>query len=96
VPSASEPRLSRCFDALDRDHDFPAENFHTISTDTHIGNMVILPVIELGGANENATGTVHSQPLLDQNLLIAGSNGVRHHPSGAASGSGTGGRIFSV
>jgi len=59
VPSASEPRLSRCFDALDRDRNFTAENFHTISTDPHIGNMVIPPVIELDGANKKAAGTVH-------------------------------------
>ena len=96
MPSASEPRLSRCFDALDRDRNFTAENFHTISTDPHIGNMVILPIVLLGGANENAARTVHFQPLLDQNALLASGNGVRHHPSGAASGSGTGGRIFSV
>src|ERR1019366_9748803 len=51
---------------------------------------------ELGGANENAAGTVHFEALLDQNPLLAGGNGVRDHPSGAASGSGTGGRIFSV
>jgi len=33
--------------------------------------MVILPVIELGGANENASGTVHFEALLDQNPLLA-------------------------
>ena len=96
MPLASEPRLARCFDALDRNRDFTAENFHTISTDTHIDDMVILPIIQPGGANENATGTVHFQALLDQNLLLAGSNAVRDHPRGTASGGGSGGGIVSV
>ena len=76
MPSASEPRLARHFDALDRNRYFTAENFHTISTDTHIGDMVIVPIFRLGGANKNATGTVHFQSLLNQNLLLAGRNPV--------------------
>jgi hypothetical protein len=39
---------------------------------------------------------VHFETLLDQDLLIAGSNRVRDHPGGAASGGGPGGRILSV
>ena len=47
-------------------------------------------------AEKYAAGTVHFEALLDQDLLIAGRNGVRDHPGGAASGGGPGGRIFSV
>lgn len=94
--SAPEPRLARCFDALNRNRDFTVENFYTISTDTHIDNMVILPTLLPGGANENAARTVHFEALLDQNPLLAGGNGVRDHPGGAAAGGGPSGRIFSV
>src|SRR5260370_32584907 len=80
------------FAALDGERDFSAENLHTISTDTHIDNFVTA----LCGANKNVAGTVHFQSLLDQNPLIAGSYGVRHHPGGAASGGGPGGWIVSV
>src|SRR5712692_3199028 len=80
------------FDALDGERSFSAENLHTISTDTHIDDFVIT----LGGANKNAAGTVHFQALLDQNPLLAGNHAVRHHPGGAASGGGPGGRIVSV
>jgi len=45
---------------------------------------------------KSAAGTVHFETLLDQDLLIAGSNRVRDHPGGAASGGGPGGRILSV
>src|SRR5271165_6833800 len=84
------------FDALDRDRDFPSENFYTISTDTHIDDLVILPIILLRGANKNTTGTVHFESLLDQNLLLAGRDTVRHHPGGAASGGRTGSRIVAA
>jgi len=63
VPSASEPRLAQRFDPLDGERDFTAENFHTISTDTHIDHLVILPIILLRDANKNATGTVHFDAL---------------------------------
>jgi hypothetical protein len=96
VPSGRKPRQSQCFDALDGERDFTAKNFYTISTDTHIGDMVILPILLLGGANKYAAGAVHFEALLDQNLLIAGSKGVRHHPGRAASGGGPGRRIVSV
>ena len=96
VPMGGEPRLSQCFDALDRDRDFSAENFYTISTDTHIDDMVILPLVRLCGANKNVAGTVHLKTLLDQDLLVAGGNSVRNHPGRAASRGGTGGRIVSV
>jgi hypothetical protein len=92
VPWASEPRLSRCFDPLDGDRGFTAENVHTISTDTHSDHMVI----PLRGVNRNVAGTAYFAALLDQNLLIARSNGVRDHPGGAAPGGGTGGWILSV
>jgi hypothetical protein len=75
VPSDWEPRLERRFAPLDGNRNFAAENFHTISTDTHIDNMVItpivLPVIAPGGANKNAAGAVRLQNLLDQNPLVA-------------------------
>ena len=100
MPSAWEPRLERCIASLDGNRNFAAENFHTISTDTHIDNMVItptvLPVIVPGRANKNAAGSVHFETLLDQNLLVAGSNSVRNHPGGAASRRRTGRRIVSV
>src|SRR5208337_1317543 len=96
APMGGEPRLSRRFDPLDRDRDFAAENFHTISTDTHIDHLVILPVVLLRGANKNAAGTVHFEALLDQNPLVTPGNTVRHRPRGTASGGGTCGRIFSA
>ena len=75
MPSAWEPRLERCIASLDGNRNFAAENFHTISTDTHIDNMVItptvLPVIVPGRANKNAAGSVHFETLLDQNPLAA-------------------------
>ena len=56
----SESRNCRSvFDLLDRERDFAAENFYTISTDTHIDHLVILLIILFGGANKNAAGTVH-------------------------------------
>jgi hypothetical protein len=73
-----------------------AENFYTISTDTHIDDMVILPLVRLCGANKNAAGTVHFETLLDQDLLVAGGNAVRDHPGGAASRGGTGGGVVTV
>src|SRR5208282_2057380 len=81
---------------LDGERDFTTENFYTISTDTHIDHLVILPIVLLCGANKNAAGTMHFEPLLDQDLLIARSNAVRNHPGGAASGGRSSGRIFSV
>jgi len=51
-----------CFDALDRDRDFSAENFYTISTDTHIDDMVILSLVRLCGANKNVAGRCISRP----------------------------------
>ena len=69
MPWGCKPRLSLCFDPLNGERDFTAKNLHTISTDTHIGDMVILPVvlpiIQLCGANKNAAGTVHFEALLD-------------------------------
>jgi hypothetical protein len=59
VPSASEPRLSQGFDPLERELNFTAKYFYTISTDTHIDHMVILPIRLPRGANKNATATVH-------------------------------------
>ena len=50
---------------------FTAKNFHTISTDTHIDNMVIVQIIYLRGAHKNAAGTVHLETLLDHYLLVA-------------------------
>src|SRR5258706_3149730 len=46
---------------------FAAENFYTISTDTHIDYVVIF----LCGAHKNATRTVHFESLFDHYLLIA-------------------------
>src|SRR5580658_9471780 len=84
------------FGLLGGECDFTAENFHTISTDTHIDHLVILLVDALGGANKNPARAVHFEPLLDQNPLLAGCNAVRHHPGGAASGGGTGRGIVPV
>ncbi len=64
-----------------RKRNFSAQNLHTISTDAHIDDLVI----PLGGAHENATGTVHFDTLLDQNALVAGGNAVGNRPCGAAS-----------
>src|SRR5258708_36853370 len=96
MPWRGEPRLSQRFVPLKDDGELTAENFHTISTDVHIDHLVIMPVIQLGRANENAAGTVHFEALLDQNLLLAGSNAVRDHPGGAASGGGACGRVVSI
>jgi len=74
------------------EREFGAKDFHTISTDTHIGDLVIT----FGGADENAAGTLHFEALLDQDLLIAGGNCVRGHPGRTATGGGSGGGIFSV
>ena len=76
----------------DVEREFGAKDFHTISTDTHIGDLVITP----GGANENAAGTVHFEALLDQGLFIAGGDAVRDHPGGTAAGGRSGGGIFYV
>src|SRR5208283_2023336 len=92
VPSCRMPRRTRRFISSDRDSDFTAENFYTISTDTHIDHLVIL----LAGAHKNATGTVHFQPLLDQNLLLARGHAMGNHPSRAASGGGARGGIVSA
>jgi hypothetical protein len=96
VPSRRDPLQSQRSGPLKRERDLAAEHFYTISTDTHIDDMVILPGVFSGGANEDATGTVHFEPLLDQNLFVAGGNAVRHHPGGATSGGGTGGGIVSI
>jgi hypothetical protein len=56
-----EPHVTGSFGALARNCDFTAKNFYTISTDTHIGNLVIL----LASANENAAGAVHFEALFD-------------------------------
>ena len=56
------------FGGLVGQSDFSAQNFYTISTDTHIDDLVIL----LRGAHKNATRTVHFHPLFDENALLAG------------------------
>jgi hypothetical protein len=91
---AERPRLARCFDLIyDRDRNFTAQNFYTISTDTHIDHLVIVLAF---GAHKNATGTVHFEALLDQNLLLARRHAMGDHPGGAASGGRTGGGIVAV
>ena len=70
------------FQDLFGERDFAAENFYTISTDTHIDYLVI----SLRGAHKNATGTVHFEALLDQDALLAGGHAVGDHPRGATSG----------
>src|ERR1035438_9676048 len=74
--------------SLDRQSNFTAENFYTISTDTHIDHLVIVLVILLCGAHENAARTVHFEALLDFYLLIARGHTVRDHPGRTASQSG--------
>ena len=93
VPSLSEPRQARRSAPLERERDFAAENFYTISTDTHIDDLVITGLRRLGGAHKYAARTVHFEALLDQNRLVAGRDAVAHHPGGAASGRRAGGRI---
>src|SRR5208283_1423180 len=89
---ARGPAIRALSRVSDVEREFAAEDFHTISTDTHIDNLVITP----RGADEDAAGTTHFQALLDQYLLIARGNAVGDHPSGTATGGGSGGRIFSV
>jgi hypothetical protein len=100
VPSIREPRLSCYFALRDRECNFAAKNFYTISTDTHIDDMVItLVVVSIAlarRAHKNVAGTVHFEALLDQNLLIASSDAVRDHPRGTTSGGGPCCRIVSV
>src|ERR1700678_3513924 len=58
--------------------------------------MVITLFAVCCGTHKNVAWTVHFEPLLDQNLLIAGSNPMRDHPGCATSGGGPSRRIVSV
>ena len=59
---------------------FTVKNFYTISTDTHIDNLVIPPTTVPGGAHKNTAGTVRFEALLNQDLLVASGNAVGNHP----------------
>src|ERR1039457_3960073 len=82
--------------SLDRQSNFTAENFYTISTDTHIDHLVIVLALPLCRTHENAAWTVHFEPLFDLHLLIAGGHTVRDHPGRAAARRRTRRRILSV
>src|SRR5882724_10844316 len=71
---------------------FAAENFYTISTDTHIDYLVIF----LRGAHKNATRTVHFESLFDHYVLIAGGDAARNHPGSATSGCRAGRGVLAV
>src|SRR5580698_1461879 len=58
--------------------------------------MVITVMIDLSRAHKNVARAVHFEPLLDQNLLIAGGDAMPNHPGCAASSGGTGSGIVSV
>src|ERR1700677_91792 len=47
-------------------------------------------------AHKNVAGTVRFESLLDQNLLVTGSDAVRDHPGGTTSSGGPGCRIVSI
>lgn len=105
VPGSAEPHQSQRFRSGDGECDLGAENFYTISTDTHIDDMVIVAVFLRnirgcgglqGGANKNIAGAVYFSSLLDENLLVARGEAVSNHPGGTASGSGTGCGIVSA
>src|ERR1700722_18910107 len=96
VLSRPKPRLSRRYAHSRSDRHFAAENFYTISTDTHIDDLVILRTTTLRRAHKNAARTVHFEPLLNQHLLLARRNTVRNHPRGATTGGRTRRRIISV
>jgi hypothetical protein len=96
VPLGSAPLGPQRFNPLERNANFAAKNFDTISTDAHIDNMVIVPCILPGGAHENAAGTVHFEPLLDHDAFIALSDAVRDHPRSTASSGRTGCGIVAV
>src|ERR1017187_6030173 len=82
--------------SLDRQSNFTAENFYTISTDTHIDHLVIVLEILLCRTHENAARTVHLEPLFDFHLLIARGHPVCDHPGRTASRRRTRRRILSV
>src|SRR3981189_831134 len=77
---------------LVREREFAAQNFYTISTDTHIDHLVIL----LRGAHKNATGTVHFETLFDHYVLVARRDTMRHHPRGPTTRRRAGRRVLAV
>src|SRR3981189_1761324 len=78
------------FSLLVREREFSAQNFYTLSTDTHIDHLVIL----LRRAHKNATRTVHCEAMFDPHALVAGRDTMRNHPGGATTCSGAGRRVL--
>jgi hypothetical protein len=64
--SGASPHFFRVNDNKTSEENFPAENFDSISTDTHIDNSVTLE----RRAYENAARTVHFDALLNEHTLL--------------------------
>src|SRR5258708_11599137 len=79
-PTVVDHKLFRCEPQFYSEENFTSHYLHRVPPDANVDYTVIVARCK----RENPAGSIHLQPLLDENPFIGLCHAVRHHPRSSA------------